>query len=261
MKLVSTLSVHLVATMWPVLVLLIIAFAEALEPRIVGGKPTTVTKHPYQVSIYYNGQHNCGGSIISKDWILTAAHCVYGLKPALFQIRVKSTYHDKGGEVIGGIKTLIFHEWYDDDTYSYDVGLIKLPSPISFTSEAKRVTLPSANTNVPTGSLATVTGWGRISADGARSNVLQVLDVPVVDQKICQKIYAFYNPVTSEMMCAGHMAGGKDTCQGDSGGPLVYKGDQIGIVSWGAQCAKAGYPGVYTRVSAVRSWIMKKTGV
>jgi secreted trypsin-like serine protease len=53
------------------------------------------------------------------------------------------------------------------------------------------------------------------------------------------------------MVCAGVDGGGRDACQGDSGGPLVVAGRLVGLVSWGNGCALAGYPGVYTRVSAM----------
>ncbi|KAL6435780.1 hypothetical protein ACFW04_005576 [Cataglyphis niger] len=205
--------------------LTLIVSASCLEsrPRIIGGTSTTIDKHPYQVSVHYNNKLVCGGSIISKQWILTAAHCVYGGKLSLFKIRVASSYHDKEGTLIADIFSIIPHEWYDEDTYDYDVALIKL--------------------------------------NGESSKILQILKVPIIDQEVCQKIYIRHRIVTPNMLCAGYTIGEKDTCQGDSGGPLVYNSVQIGIVSWGAQCASAGYPGVYTRISAVRNWITKRANV
>jgi len=55
-------------------------------------------------------------------------------------------------------------------------------------------------------------------------------------------------------------------CQGDSGGPLMFleKGGiwmQGGIVSFGYECAKKGYPGVYTKVAAFIDWINNSTGL
>merc|ERR1712209_166394 len=63
----------------------------------------------------------------------------------------------------------------------------------------------------------------------------------------------------SSELCAGQK--GKDSCSGDSGGPMSIgtgtSWTQIGIVSWGIGCGKSHYPGVYTRVTAVKSWIDK----
>ncbi|EZA56207.1 hypothetical protein DMN91_001178 [Ooceraea biroi] len=244
-----------------ILCLSLIVSASCLRPRIIGGEPTTIDKHPHQVSIHYNGKLMCGGSIISKQWILTAAHCVYGGRLQLFKVRIASSYHDEGGVLIESIDSIIPHEWYDDDTYDYDVALIKLTKPLSLDRNTKIITLATPSTSVKPGSTTVVTGWGKTSVNGASSKVLRVLMVPIIDQEVCRKIYARHRIVTANMLCAGYITGAKDTCQGDSGGPLVYNGVQIGIVSWGAQCASVGYPGVYTRVSAIRSWITKRANV
>ncbi|KAL0129005.1 hypothetical protein PUN28_004008 [Cardiocondyla obscurior] len=242
-----------------ILCLALIASASCLKPRIIGGTPTTINKHPYQVSIHYNGELACGGSIISKEWILTAAHCVYGGSPSLFKIRVASTYHDKEGTLITAVATIVIHKKYQADTYDYDVALIKLHTPLTLGPNIKVVLL--AVGNIKPGSQAIVAGWGKTSRNGASSKVLQSLKIPIIEQEECRKIYARYRPVTSNMLCAGYLSGSKDTCQGDSGGALVYNDVQIGIVSWGAQCASVGFPGVYTRVSAIRQWITEQTNV
>ena len=89
------------------------------------------------------------------------------------------------------------------------------------------------------------------------------MTVPVVSQSACQTAYP--GEIKSGMVCAGEQQGGKDSCQGDSGGPLFY--DQggvesralVGVVSWGYGCARAGQPGVYTRVSSYTGWICSST--
>ena len=63
------------------------------------------------------------------------------------------------------------------------------------------------------------------------------------------------------MICAAVPGGGKDACQGDSGGPLVVNGVLVGIVSWGLSCALADYPGVYSNVATLQSFVTKQTGV
>lgn len=44
-------------------------------PKITGGEPAEVIDFPWQVSIFHQGKHLCGGSILSEWWILTASHC------------------------------------------------------------------------------------------------------------------------------------------------------------------------------------------
>lgn len=76
-----------------------------------------------------------------------------------------------------------------------------------------------------------------------------------MNQDVCANAYLGVNPVTERMICAGNLEGGQDACQGDSGGPLVINGTLIGVTSWGKGCARPGFPGVFTRVPALRAWI------
>ncbi|XP_069690324.1 trypsin-7-like [Periplaneta americana] len=99
-----------------------------------------------------------------------------------------------------------------------------------------------------------------VQEGGRASRILQKVEVPIVEVSRCRSLYSDQLP--EHQICAGYPEeGGKDSCQGDSGGPLVVGGRQIGVVSWGYGCAEPRYPGVYTEVSAYRSWIAKKTGV
>ncbi|XP_017797590.1 PREDICTED: vitellin-degrading protease-like [Habropoda laboriosa] len=245
-------------TMWTLLLLLsALGCAHSFDPRIIGGSSASIQEYPYQVSIHYYGELSCGGSIISESWVLTAAHCVYGLSPSRIQIRLHSTYNNAGGVLIDGIKRITWHNKYNPHTYDNDAALIMLPNPIIINVTAKPIRLAESSITVPAGKTAVVTGWGRLTANGGMSPSLQSLNVPIVDTNQCKKIFSnIGHVVTENMICAGILSGGYDTCQGDSGGPLVYNGVQIGIVSWGYQCATPQYPGVYTRVSAIRSWIM-----
>ncbi|XP_015608824.1 trypsin-1 [Cephus cinctus] len=236
-------------------------YGTAISDRIIGGTSVTIRDYPYQVSIIYNGAHQCGGSILSNQWILTAAHCVYRRKINLINIRVGSTYVSSGGTLLTDISKLITHPQYDEDSYGFDVALIKPAKAFALSSSARAVRLPSATSTISIGTRAVVTGWGKTSTNGVVSRTLQALTVPIVDQTTCYNVYIYYNTVTKEMLCAGYTNGSKDTCQGDSGGPLVHNGVQVGIVSWGAGCATPGYPGVYTRISAVRAWITKQAGI
>ncbi|XP_011694181.1 PREDICTED: trypsin-1-like [Wasmannia auropunctata] len=242
-----------------ILCLALIVSASCLDPRIIGGTPTTIDEHPYQVSLHYDGEYVCGGSIINKQWILTAAHCVYGGSPKLFRVRVGSTYYHQGGTLIADISAIILHKQYRFDTFDYDVALIKLLRPLTTGPNVRIIILENADAKVD--SKATVAGWGKMSENGPTSKQLRRVVLPIMDQQKCRNIYQFYRIVTPNMLCAGDTTNNKDTCQGDSGGALVFNGAQIGIVSWGAQCESVGFPGVYTRVSAIRRWITEQTNV
>jgi secreted trypsin-like serine protease len=88
---------------------------------------------------------------------------------------------------------------------------------------------------------------------------LMMTQVNLIDTATCNAAYG--NRVTRNQICAGLPAGGKDACQGDSGGPLIVEGAnsaedvQVGIVSYGSGCGRAGFPGVYTDVRRYRSWV------
>ncbi|PBC28310.1 Trypsin-7 [Apis cerana cerana] len=255
-------SNSLLEAMWYVLLLLstVPYMTHCLQSRIIGGHNASINDYPYQVSIHYMGKHHCGGSIISENWLLTAAHCIYGLIPIKFKIRVGSTYNNNGIEY--NIRNIILHENYNTRTFDYDAALIMLSTPLKISSTTKPITLAQSTTSVETGKNAVVTGWGHLSANSnSASDILQVLTLPIVDQNLCKNIFSGINTVTENMICAGSLDG-RDTSKGDSGGPLVYNNVQIGIVSWGLkECALPKYPGVYTRVSAIRDWIKKKAGV
>ena len=83
--------------------------------------------------------------------------------------------------------------------------------------------------------------------------------IPVVDLFDCYDSYIGENDVTDDMFCAG--VGKTDTCQGDSGGPAVFNKKQVGITSFGMDCASDEYPGIYTLLPNYREWITKHTGL
>ena len=122
--------------------------------------------------------------------------------------------------------------------------------PISLTS-----TEPAA------GSLAVVSGWGILSPGGSLPSQLQAVEVYITSRAVCNSAYAAYGGITVNMICAAVPGGGKDACNGDSGGPLVVGGKLVGIVSWGLSCALADYPGVYSNVATLKSFVTEQTGV
>ncbi|XP_076249085.1 trypsin-1-like [Calliopsis andreniformis] len=225
------------------------------DSRIVGGSAVDIRDHPYQLSFQTTG-HICGASVISSNWAITAAHCV-GQAASRYSLRAGSTNKDQG--VRYAIKRVIRHPNYDSYTIDYDVALLEIDGAIKLSGNVQPVKL--AGSELPSGSQVNITGWGATKEGGMTSSNLMRVSVPLVDRKKCQSAYGSLNPITERMICAGYTEGGKDSCQGDSGGPLTANGVLYGIVSWGYGCARPKYPGVYTNVANLRSWIKQNSGV
>ncbi|CAG2053116.1 unnamed protein product [Timema podura] len=77
------------------------------------------------------------------------------------------------------------------------------------------------------------------------------------------KIQPIRLPTQDEELIEGTMGTvtGWGVTKGESGGPLMADGELVGIVSWGVDCGKPEYPGVYTRVGVLRDWIREYSGV
>ena len=117
-----------------------------------------------------------------------------------------------------------------------------------------------ATTEPSAGETSVVSGWGTLNhGDIFLPLTLQVVKVPMVSRLACNSAYASYGGITAAMICAGADGGGKDSCQGDSGGPLVVGGKLAGVVSWGVGCGYPGYPGVYSNVAYLKSFVDNNT--
>lgn len=228
--------------------------------RIAGGRNGSIEDLPYQVSMQYFGSHRCGGSIVSHSLIVTAAHCVRGSIRRYTTVRAGSTYHDDGGVVVSVTRALE-HENYNVLTNNnFDIGLLFLSSALVYGVSIQPILLPTRYLGTPIDVNATISGWGALEWGGQiLPRILQVVEVPTVDQEVCAAAYAAESPtarVKDNMLCAGILeTGGVDACPGDSGGPLVIDGVLHGIVSWGFGCGFPGFPGVYGRISHFIDWI------
>uniref|UniRef100_A0AAR2L979 Peptidase S1 domain-containing protein n=1 Tax=Pygocentrus nattereri TaxID=42514 RepID=A0AAR2L979_PYGNA len=162
--------------------------------------------------------------------------------------------------VTRSVSKLIIHPDYSSSTHDNDLALLKLSSSVTFTNFITPICLAAAGSKFFNGTLTWVTGWGNTASGVSLPSpkTLQEVQIPVVGNRKCNCLYGV-GAITDNMVCAGLLAGGKDSCQGDSGGPLVSKQSgvwvQAGIVSFGIGCAQPNFPGVYTRVSQYQDWI------
>ncbi|KAL7860683.1 hypothetical protein AOLI_G00170320 [Acnodon oligacanthus] len=235
-----------------------------LNTKIVGGQDASPGSWPWQVSLQTNGGYFCGGSLINSNWVLTAAHCFGSINASQVTVYLGDQSLSNQGSntnvVSRSVSQLIMHPNYTSSTNDNDLTLLKLNSSVTFTNYITPVCLAAAGSTFFNGTLTWVTGWGNTASGVSLPSpkTLQEVQIPVVGNRKCNCLYGV-GTITNNMVCAGLLAGGKDSCQGDSGGPMVSKQSgvwvQAGIVSFGIGCAQANYPGVYTRVSQYQDWI------
>ncbi|XP_065210172.1 trypsin-1-like [Planococcus citri] len=240
------------------------------KKRIAGGIVAEENEFPWMASLKLAyGQSSIGGAtVITKQHVLTAAHCVQGFT-AEEVVAVLGKHYQKQYEInrkIVGIKEIIQHPGFEFKRKSgdNDIAILKLNHPISFnTPQIQPACLPSSENEDYAGYFGTVIGWGFTDDKYSTTNGIQKVDVPIIPTNDCRNNYIRRNTsfsVTDNMICAGGFKG-QDTCRGDSGGPLHINLDGlgtmkvVGIVSWGTNCGDPGYPGVYTRIDRYKRWI------
>ncbi|MEV0120362.1 serine protease [Streptomyces sp. NPDC050703] len=236
----------------------------AADSVVIGGGPVQVSDHPWVVAIAsrdrFGGARSgqfCGGAVVSRTTVLTAAHCVGSdvLGTSLSEVRdlkVIAGRNDlrtsEGSEIT--VSSVKANPEYDSSTNSGDAAALTLAEPLP-----ESYVIPMAGKGdaaYRAGTAAHVYGWGDTTGGGQYANSLHAAQVHVFADTVCEEAYPGSSDgkfTVATMLCAGEREGGKDACQGDSGGPLVAQGRLIGLVSWGSGCGRPGRPGVYTRVS------------
>ncbi|XP_017001064.2 trypsin alpha-3 [Drosophila takahashii] len=225
------------------------------DGRIVGGIASSIEDRPWQVSLQRSGAHFCGGSIISNNIIVTAAHCLDSpTTVSNLRIRAGSNKRTYGGVLIQAA-AMKAHEGYNSETKVNDIGVVRLQTKLTFGSTIKAIAM--ASVTPAHGSAASISGWGKTSyTGGSSSGTLLYADTRIVGRTQCaSSTYGYGSFVRATMICAA--AANKDACQGDSGGPLVSGGQLVGVVSWGRECALANYPGVFANVAELRDWVLQ----
>uniref|UniRef100_A0A3Q2QJA1 trypsin n=1 Tax=Fundulus heteroclitus TaxID=8078 RepID=A0A3Q2QJA1_FUNHE len=219
-------------------------FVAADDEKVVGGYECGRHSVPYQVSLNA-GYHFCGGSLISSQWVISAAHCYKS------RIQVRLGEHDiavnEGTEQwIDGAK-MIRHPQYNSYNLDNDIMLIKLSRPAALNGYVQTVALPSRCPVADESCL--VSGWGNTS------RIRKYQTICLVNLNIMTKSSCDFNKLSIDDRTFLFIGLAPLHPQGDSGGPLVCGGQLQGVVSWGYDCAMQGHPSVYARVCRYNSWI------
>jgi len=246
------------------------------KTRIVGGTVAAQGAWPWSVILgrqRFGGgfQVMCGGTLIDEDTILTAAHCFdpipggSGINYVRLGDHDISTTSDGATPVDISVGRSIQHPGWNSNTLDNDIAIVKLSRSVTYSRNIKPACLPDKYQGQDLASLLTspapvVVGWGSTSTGGGSSNQLRQANVPMVTQQTCSDAYSAITRVTigDTKICAGD--GTRDTCNGDSGGAMLasHVGNTwavVGVTSFGVDCARPDFPGVYTRVDKYLPWI------
>ena len=244
------------------------------DPRIIGGTQAPAGAWPSQAALLMHGEPSnyyaqyCGGTVLSATWVLTAAHCLFfddngdafPLSPSEVDVLVGTQNLNSGGTRVRASQLKVA-PGFDWTTLEHDVALVRLAKPV----RAPGQPTVGQGEAVPAGTDLVTTGWGEsdLPPPNTYPARLRQVHVPAVGDGACESAYDGEMFIDS-MFCAGDMEdGGVDSCFGDSGGPILRLVDdrwvQVGIVSWGEDCALPGKPGVYSRLSRFATWLSVQT--
>ncbi|XP_066262338.1 transmembrane protease serine 9-like [Euwallacea similis] len=237
------------------------------DKRIVGGHDTLVNEYPAMAGVVRidTGGIFCGGTIISRKYVLTAAHCVVNQDVNNYRVLVgdhdTSIGSDTNSSAIYRARKFIVHPKYNSSNYNNDLALIKVDT-LMFNDNVGPICLPFRYTaNIFTGENVTAVGWGHKEFSGTNSDILQEVDLEIITNQMC-KVQANFT-ISSSQICT--YTPDKDACQSDSGGPLFWQNFHnmkklflVGVISYGVGCASSS-PGVHTRVTSFLNWIIEAT--
>ncbi|NXQ58977.1 ENTK Enteropeptidase, partial [Anthoscopus minutus] len=135
--------------------------------RIVGGSDARREAWPWIVSLHFIFQPICGASLLSDEWLVTAAHCVYGrqLKPSRWRAVLGLYLQSELAQpptVVQNIDRIIINPHYMKQTKDSDIALMHLQHKVQYTDYIQPICLPEKNQQLLPGINCSIAGWGNI---------------------------------------------------------------------------------------------------
>uniref|UniRef100_A0A3Q4I7Z0 Trypsin II-P29-like n=1 Tax=Neolamprologus brichardi TaxID=32507 RepID=A0A3Q4I7Z0_NEOBR len=222
-------------------------FFSSLGSEIVNGEKAPENSLLYMASVQNNDGHNCGGFLVSENFVVTAAHCDEGI--------VLGT-HDlsKPADTVKDVIMKCKHPYYIGVGNGNDIMLLQLSSEVQPSKNIQIIKLPSSEIKLKENERCLVAGWGLTKTGAPLVHQLRVVDVSVISPEVCRKNWP---GLPDGLICAGGYGTNKGFCQGDSGGPLICNGTAVGVVSfnkWG-KCDYPDAPNVYVDIAKHLDWI------
>ncbi|XP_063369845.1 hypodermin-A-like [Cydia amplana] len=223
--------------------------------------------YPYTVSVRLHSKHWCGGALVGKEWVLTAAQCFDYVTKEEVSVRTGSVFRDFGGKIFS-VTEIIRHPEYRIDQYypEHNLALIKLNMEVTLGNRVQPVALAAPLSEVPpTYGHIVVTGYGSISGQirEGQNQELRRMIVQDVPRASCRLLYGNGYRLQSDHMCLQSTVKGIALCAGDTGDPAVHfsgtsKGGTlygIALFSGTEECTYKSKPGVYAQISHSRVWL------
>ncbi|XP_005920802.1 granzyme G isoform X2 [Haplochromis burtoni] len=229
----------------------------ALGSEIINGKKAEEKSMQYMASVQNNKKHTCGGFLVSKDFVMTAAHCRFENPKSLSVVLGTHDLRKENKKMRYGVKMICRHPAFKEVANGNDIMLLKLSKkvPLGNKKPIKLIPLPIQKLNLEENEICSVAGWGPTEpGKSGYVNELQVMDVPIINKDKCQKLW---RRTLKNVICTGGYKAKSGICQGDSGGPLVCNESAVGIVSFNNNnsCKYPDVPNVYTDISQFLPWI------
>ncbi|XP_017835477.1 seminase [Drosophila busckii] len=202
----------------------------------------------FVVNLRNNGRFSCGGTLVHRLHVVTAAHCVAGIAASRLSVQAGVSSLSERGQ-IRRVSRYFVPPAYNSNSYNWDVAVVRLQSAITGINVA-----PLCSSQWRAGAFMRVSGWGATRyGNSGGTNQLRTVQLQIIRRDTCQRRYGSRTRLQPSNFCA--FTRGRDACTGDSGTGAIYNNQLCGIVSVGLGCASGNFPGIYTSINVARSFI------